>query len=146
MNMLYFCTFLSLLQLLFLCTFLLHLGPVQATQASQVREESLTHIWRINSWWASGLYASSTRSPALLLFAGWWHRGLCIKHCLFRKTTMWRDAWPYQGVNRSAQLTRVMCLLHESPGRVSLPAQPSLGTVSGRCHLLQFEVLLPQFT
>lgn len=38
-----------------------------------------------------------------------------------------------------------MCLLHESPGRVSLPAQPSLGTVSGRCHLLQFEVLLPVY-
>lgn len=32
--MLYFCTFLSLLQILFLCISFLHLGPVQAIQTS----------------------------------------------------------------------------------------------------------------
>lgn len=104
--MLYFCTFLSLLQLPFLCTSILHLSPVQAIQASQDREESLTHIWRINSWWALGFSAGSTRSPARLLSPGWRHRCLCIKHCLFRKTTVWREAWPWQGISRSAWLTR----------------------------------------
>lgn len=53
-----------------------------------------------------GFSTGSTRSPALLLSPGWRHRCLCIKYCLFRKTTIWRETWPWQGVNRSAWLTK----------------------------------------
>lgn len=145
--MLYFCTFLSLLQVLSLCTSFLHLGPVQAIWASQDREESLTHIWRVNSWWASEVQCRQheiTCTAALSRLMAW--RSL-YKSTVFSERQQCEEKSGHirelTDLNRSQGVT---CLLHESPGRVSLPAQPSLETVSGRCHLLQFEALLLQFT
>lgn len=134
--MLYFCSFLSLLVLLFLCTSLLHLGPVQAIQASQDREESLTHIWRINSWWASGVWCRQHEITCTAALPR-----LLTLRSLYKVPFVQRDNNVKRGlaISGSSDLhgsQGVMCLLHKSPGRVSLAAQPSLETVSGRCHLL----------